>query len=218
MGPYVLLGAVVLLLGLTVVVPTLRAWRRFGTWPVVLQREADPFQRVMGVALIALLLGLPLWGVLYALLGPERLGVLPLPSAVAAAGWLAMTAGAAVVVVAQAQMGASFRIGIDDRPTALVSGGLFGLVRNPIFSGLLLSMAGAVLVAPSGWTIMGWLMAASLIALQVRLEERHLLALHGDGYALYAARVGRFLPHVGRLRRDGPSPVTGRPKVEGGRP
>jgi protein-S-isoprenylcysteine O-methyltransferase Ste14 len=36
--------------------------------------------------------------------------------------------------------------------------------------------------------------------LQVRaVEEPYLLSVHGDAYATYAARVGRFVPGVGRL-------------------
>lgn len=39
------------------------------------------------------------------------------------------------------------------------------------------------------------------IQMQVRaVEEPHLLATHGQAYAHYAARVGRFLPWIGRLR------------------
>ena len=51
-----------------------------------------------------------------------------------------------LVVVSQTQMGASWGIGIDDRSTELVTRGLFGLVRNPIFSGLLLALLGFVLI------------------------------------------------------------------------
>jgi protein-S-isoprenylcysteine O-methyltransferase Ste14 len=46
---------------------------------------------------------------------------------------------------------------------------------------------------------MGWLQAAMVIAMQVRLEEQHLLHLHGRTYAEYAAKVGRFVPGVGKI-------------------
>ncbi len=40
------------------------------------------------------------------------------------------------------------------------------------------------------------------LELQTRLiEEPYLSGVHGEQYALYAARVGRFLPRVGCLRR-----------------
>lgn len=42
------------------------------------------------------------------------------------------------------------------------------------------------------------------LALQTRLiEEPHLTRVHGKQYTVYAARVGRFLPGIGRLRRIG---------------
>jgi protein-S-isoprenylcysteine O-methyltransferase Ste14 len=38
------------------------------------------------------------------------------------------------------------------------------------------------------------------LELQVRaVEEPYLLRTHGDEYRVYAARVGRFLPGVGRF-------------------
>ena len=52
----------------------------------------------------------------------------------------------------------------------------------------------------SGSSAFGGLLAA--LELQVRVvEEPHLLRAHGGAYASYAARVGRFVPGVGRLRR-----------------
>ncbi len=74
-------------------------------------------------------------------------------------------------------------------------------MRNPIFTGLMLTLAGAALISPSAWTVMGLLVAVILIMLQARLEEVHLLDLHGAGYARYASRVGRFVPGIGRLAR-----------------
>jgi protein-S-isoprenylcysteine O-methyltransferase Ste14 len=38
------------------------------------------------------------------------------------------------------------------------------------------------------------------LELQVRaVEEPYLIRSHGDAYRAYAARVGRFLPGIGRL-------------------
>jgi protein-S-isoprenylcysteine O-methyltransferase Ste14 len=94
----------------------------------------------------------------------------------------------------------TWRVGIDDRPTSLVTGGLFAVSRNPIFFGMFLSFLGVVLITPAPWTVTGFTVAVPLVSLQVRLEERNLLRIHGEAYLAYAARVGRFLPWVGRLR------------------
>jgi len=61
MTRFVLLGAVALLLALTIMMPTLRVWRRYGTWPVVFRRDADPFQRLMGASMSLLIAGVLAW-------------------------------------------------------------------------------------------------------------------------------------------------------------
>jgi protein-S-isoprenylcysteine O-methyltransferase Ste14 len=111
-------------------------------------------------------------------------------------------AGIAVIALAQAQMGASWRIGIDAAPTALVTSGLFALSRNPIYTGLLALAASIAALTPASPTIVGLAASVILVSIQARLEERHLLAHHGQAYREYAARVGRFVPWVGRLRNE----------------
>ena len=141
------------------------------------------------------------WAVALALLGPAALGVWSAPAVIARAGWMLLAAALALVIAAQWQMGESWRIGIDDRPTALTTGGPFALMRNPIFSGMLLALAGVVALSPSAATLVAWVAVAQLIAVQARLEEQHLLRLHGSAYADYTARVGRFVPKLNVWRR-----------------
>ena len=40
-----------------------------------------------------------------------------------------------------------------------------------------------------------------LMIIKARNEERHLLAVHGDAYARYVARTGRFVPRLAAPRR-----------------
>lgn len=194
-----LLGAFVCVL---LVWPVVRLRRQTGVWAVTLHRETAPGRRTVALAFLAIQLGVVAVVGAHALLGPAALGVWPLPDGVAWVG-LALGAGAvALVAVAQRQMGASFRIGIDDAATPLVETGLFAVSRNPIFAGLLIALAGIFLAAPCGWTLALWIAATVTVSRQVRLEERHLLALHGDAYRRYASRVGRFVPGIGRLGED----------------
>jgi protein-S-isoprenylcysteine O-methyltransferase Ste14 len=90
--------------------------------------------------------------------------------------------------------------GIDAGKTDLVTTGLVGVVRNPIYAALVVATTGVALLTPAFWTLVGALQAAFVVALQARLEEEHLTWLHGDAYRTYAARVGRFVPGVGKLR------------------
>lgn len=80
---------------------------------------------------------------------------------------------------------------------SLVTHGLYGLVRNPIYSGLLLGGLGLVVFGASWWHLATWLSLVVLLALKTRWEERMLAAAHPE-FADYAQRVGRFVPHIGR--------------------
>lgn len=108
-------------------------------------------------------------------------------------------------LVAQQMMGSSWRVGVDEsETTTLVTDGLFAWARNPIFTSMLLSAAGFALLVPNVLVLLGCALTVAGIEAQVRVvEEPYLLKTHGRTYEAYAARVGRFLPGVGRLRRRG---------------
>jgi len=186
--------------GVLLVWPVVRLRRETGVWAVTLHRNTTPGNRFMGLVFLAIVLGLSVLVARFALFGPASVGVWGAPRAVVLAGLWLCAAGVLVIAIAQRQMGQSFRIGIDDAKTALVSRGLFRLVRNPIYSGLLVMLLGVTLVIPCAASVVLGSAAAAAIAVHTRLEERHLLALHGDAYRAYAAGVGRFIPGVGRLR------------------
>jgi|CXWL01.1.fsa_nt_gi protein-S-isoprenylcysteine O-methyltransferase Ste14 len=102
-------------------------------------------------------------------------------------------ASAAVIVVAQLQMGAPWRIGVPrDGPGALVSRGLFAWSRNPIFVGLLGAFAAPFLWSPNIATAAALAAVWTLSLVQVRIEEEALRETHGDAYEAYAYRVGRW--------------------------
>jgi protein-S-isoprenylcysteine O-methyltransferase Ste14 len=110
--------------------------------------------------------------------------------------------GTALTLLAQLAMGDAWRIGVDPgERTDLVTGGVFSIVRNPIYAAMLPSFAGIALLAPNVVTIGGAVLLAIALELQTRLvEEPYLADTHGERYSAYASRVGRFVPGVGRLR------------------
>jgi protein-S-isoprenylcysteine O-methyltransferase Ste14 len=118
------------------------------------------------------------------------------------AGIAIATAGIAATVYAQLEMGDSWRIGVDERETtALVHTGVFGLVRNPIYTSMFVFGLGAALLTPNLVAWVGFILLVASIELQVRrVEEPYLLRRHGDAYRAYTATAGRFLPRVGRIR------------------
>lgn len=140
-----------------------------------------------------------------ALLGPLLVAAWPALAAVdplsglsgsvsAMAGLLLAVAGAMPAWGAQVAMGASWRVGVtEDAVGDLVTAGLFGVSRNPVFAGQLLLLAGVSLAVPSLATlaavVLFWLAARA----QIVSEEWVLGARHGAAFEAYKARVPRWL-------------------------
>lgn len=82
----------------------------------------------------------------------------------------------------------------------LVRAGPFAVVRNPNYTAMLAAGAGAALLTPSWLAACGWLLLLASLMLTARLEETLLESRFGDEYREYAARVGRFVPGMGKLR------------------
>jgi protein-S-isoprenylcysteine O-methyltransferase Ste14 len=122
-------------------------------------------------------------------------------AAIAWVGAALAAAAIALVTAAQFNMGDSWRIGVDtSERTDLVTTGLFAVVRNPIFTGMLAFWIGIALMVPNALTILGFFVALAGIEVQVRMvEEPYLLRVHGVRYRDYASRTGRLLPGLGRL-------------------
>lgn len=117
------------------------------------------------------------------------------------AGFVLALGGIAATWGAQQAMGASWRIGVDpDESTALVTGGIFARIRNPIYTAMITTATGLTLLTPNVLALAAFAALVTAIQLQVRaVEEPYLLAAHHDEYRAYAARSGRFVPLVGRL-------------------
>jgi protein-S-isoprenylcysteine O-methyltransferase Ste14 len=118
------------------------------------------------------------------------------------AGMVLAAVGMAATVYAQLQMGDAWRIGVDERETTtLVRTGVFGRVRNPIYTAMFVFAVGIALLTPNLVVVVGFVLLVATIELQVRrVEEPYLLRTHGDAYRDYTAGVGRFIPGVGLIR------------------
>ncbi|WP_294179877.1 isoprenylcysteine carboxylmethyltransferase family protein [uncultured Schumannella sp.] len=120
------------------------------------------------------------------------------PVAFAIGGTLAL-AGAVIAVLGVVGLGRSLTanpVPLDE--SELVTGGLYGLVRHPIYSGLLLAGLGVMLVAATSWHLVAWAALVALLMTKARWEERMLFERYQD-YADYARRTGRFVPGIGRI-------------------
>ena len=117
------------------------------------------------------------------------------------AGLIVTIIGIVLTVGAQLAMGSSWRIGVDpSERTGLVTDGPFAIVRNPIFTAMLVTAAGLTAMVPNVVALAGIVALVAALEAQVRLvEEPYLLHIHGSAYAGYTQRVGRFVPGFGRL-------------------
>lgn len=109
-------------------------------------------------------------------------------------GHLLVVVGACVALISQRHMGVSWRIGAAEGELGpIVDNGPFGISRNPVFVGQALLFVGLFIVLPS--LIQAALTLALLVAivLQVRIEERVLMATLGQPYRDYRRRVRRWL-------------------------
>ena len=107
--------------------------------------------------------------------------------------------GAAIAVLGVVGLGSALTASPIPREHApLVTSGVYGLVRSPIYTGLMTGGLGLLLFGASVWHIGAWVALTLLLSAKTRWEERMLMAEHPE-YAEYGARVGRFLPRLGRM-------------------
>ena len=75
----------------------------------------------------------------------------------------------------------------------LVTDGIFGWMRNPMYVGGTLFLAGLAIALASDWMLVLTVVAAAILHFGVvKREERYLEAKFGDAYRAYKARVPRY--------------------------
>ncbi len=116
--------------------------------------------------------------------------------AVNVTGLVLLGGGAALALLAQAQMGSAWRAGIDvSNPYHLATHGVFGIVRNPFYTGMLTASAGVALMVPNLASLAGGVALLIGCEIDVRMiEEPHLRGAHGAAYAAYERSTPRFVP------------------------
>jgi protein-S-isoprenylcysteine O-methyltransferase Ste14 len=103
-------------------------------------------------------------------------------------------AGLFLLFLSLVSFGKSFRVGIDrDHPDELVTTGIFGFSRNPIYVAFWVFLLGQFLVFPN-WILLVYLVAAAwLFHRQVLREEEYMRNHYGQQYLDYCNRVRRYL-------------------------
>jgi protein-S-isoprenylcysteine O-methyltransferase Ste14 len=112
---------------------------------------------------------------------------------VAIAAALFAAAAALVIPAILAFRGAGTHVEPWKPASALVTRGIFRLLRNPMYIGLVLGVAGLAILLASDWMlVMTVPLAVTLHFGVVKREERYLAAKFGDAYRNYCARVSRY--------------------------
>jgi protein-S-isoprenylcysteine O-methyltransferase Ste14 len=147
-----------------------------------------------------------LWLLLPILAGFVRHGLLVIPELLMANSIIhrVRTMGAATGVLAflltlpcWLRMGRNWSIAVvPKKRTNLITQGMFARIRHPIYSLNMLLMASTVLVVPSVTMITTGVVHALLIFTKTLGEEAYLHEAHGQQYADYCDRTGRYLPRV----------------------
>ena len=126
----------------------------------------------------------------------HRFGWSDVPTPLIVAGNVGVGVGlglAQLVVIENGYAGATIRVE-DDQP--LVSTGLYGMVRHPLYVGALIMMVGTPLALDSYWGLVAIL--PGLLALRVRIQdEEQMLRQDLAGYDAYMHDVRyRLVPYV----------------------
>lgn len=160
-------------------------FKRHGVNPLVLPSDDSTYGYV-GNTFKLLIFWIFGW-LIYGFFQPAQSGPL------VALGFPLMLSGWLLVLVSQRDLGTSWRIGIDQHtPTALIQHGIYQRSRNPIFLGMRLALLGFWLCQPHLAVLLALVLGEVLMQIQVRLEEEHLLKMHGQTYQAYRSGTPRW--------------------------
>lgn len=113
---------------------------------------------------------------------------------IVAAGWILVLTGVAVRFWAALYIAGN-------RDKMLQTNGPYGLVRNPLYLGNLLSAAGIGILSASFSAALFLLLGISFVFYEtIEYEDQKLLGIFGKEFTLYRRRVPRLLPHIRDIR------------------
>ncbi len=81
----------------------------------------------------------------------------------------------------------------------LITAGPYGYVRHPLYTGLLIAMAGTTLISGELGAVLGFVFAIVFFNAKARREERILETEFGNAYTNYRVRTGGLLPRIAHV-------------------
>jgi protein-S-isoprenylcysteine O-methyltransferase Ste14 len=161
LAAWMLVGFLILTLGVRVIVQ-LRTTGKTGL--IGLRRGAGPLEWLSGILFIG---GMAMAIVSLQLVLKDSLDPIDAldTDALHVVGVVLAGGGGLAVFLAQLGMGASWRVGVsDDQNTELVTSGWFSIIRNPIYSAMVVGWTGFAVLVPT------WLAFAAVVVIAIGLE------------------------------------------------
>lgn len=81
----------------------------------------------------------------------------------------------------------------------LITSGPYAYVRHPLYTGIIVGIAGTVLIVGDLGSLIGFFFALAFTLLKANREERLLEAEFGPAYAAYRQRTGTLLPRIAHV-------------------
>jgi len=169
------------------------------TNPVALQRRmrgGPTAETRMAQKVVIAVLYLSLAAMVVVSVLDHRLGWSPVPMAICLAGDVLVAVGlgvVALVIIQNSYAAATVRV---QEGQKVVSSGLYGLVRHPMYTGNVIMMVGIPLALGSYWGLVFVLPGLLVLASRIRDEEK-LLQKELDGYHEYTQKVRyRLVPSM----------------------
>lgn len=172
-------------------------------WEILKRRKAPtgekplPKPQPLNVKLVKMVKVAILLGIVAQTMLPEILPISAEPFGLRVVGVVIYTAGLLIAVVARFQLDNNW----SDIETAqvlthqqVVSNGIYGYVRHPIYVGDILLLFGLELSLNS-WLVLGVALMTPVILLQATREEKKLVETL-PGYDVYCQQTKRFIPFV----------------------
>ena len=113
-------------------------------------------------------------------------------------GVLACALACLSLVWGAVSLGRSFRVALPEVNQPLVTYGLYHWIRNPVALSIDLLTLGILLLAPSWLALLTFVLTVVSYEWKIRIEEVYLQEAHGEAYAAYCVRAGRYMPRLWR--------------------
>lgn len=166
--------------------------RRHGVADTASDTPASPVTRLVKLVKLMILAAIIAQTVL-----PDFLPISDEPLMLRLVGVCIFTLGLLTAISARLQLGSNWS-DIEDGKIAdehaVVSQGIYGYIRHPIYTGDILLLLGLELCLNS-WLVLGVVVLAPVVAAQAIKEEKKLIAALPD-YQAYTLRTKRFIPYI----------------------